>query len=618
MSMARYLTLLLLLAAAFMPVPAGALDNDHDEVIEGCRANVKQEKLSPQKAEECVKTFHDTPSTLVKLREDYPEDAGDTLAYNSALKDYKKIIVSYKDLDLFQHYTRIMDDSPCPLCDLGLGPKPELSFDWAGKYLPANNAADFKFSVRTWEALGPVRTPALEAGGRAKEEWNSQDVLDRYRALSAWAKDMAARIMATPARDYPDRETLARIVPVLQQDVFDEVISKKLTEYLKSAGVKPVKPASPAVPSAASNKVAKAASDAAALKGMSTGQQAGKLDNFFNGTGHRPGEEIDAKKGAAGKYSYKALSPDDISKLGSRLLTQKEDGSLSGPLAAEIKGTKSGNEILAFYKDKGFQNAGTNKLVFGFEPMRKGLFGGWNWGKEDIKLNSELVNDWMKKNKVTPEMLFKGDPARNKHLAGLSEYLAPTLVHESTHQRQTANDKRNGIDLFKYNGKSNSYYQMEKETEAFSMDASFTAEKFASRGKAYANRLDPFDKANMNVLLKQGVDGIRLSNHKAYSDKESLDGHAAKEFVMAKSTAMRLEALQSKAAEAPSSLTAAERTEIESLRQQMGSKFKWYTITMAESVEAEKKINEWRYETQLKLSGKRYIKMKPVPTLLSP
>ncbi|OGR40770.1 MAG: hypothetical protein A2X35_09740 [Elusimicrobia bacterium GWA2_61_42] len=621
--MTRYLKLFLLLplAAAALSAPALALDANYAEIVEGCRANISTDQLSPKKAEECIKTFHDNPAILERLKEDPDQDAAGILAYNSALKDYKKLIISYKDFDLFQQYTRIMDGGTCPLCDLELGPKPERSFDWAGKYLPADKTADFKFSVRSWEALGPVRTPALTAAGRSQAEWNGQEILERYRALATWSRSMAAQIMAIPAKDYPDKTALARIIPVLQDDVFDQTIKTKLDEYIKASGVKPVKTGPSAAAKASKEKVAKTAAAAAALKGMSTDDQAGKLEDFFNGTGHRPADGLDAKTGAKAapkKYAYTPLSPADISNLGPRLLTQKADGSLSGPLAQEIKGTKSGDEILAFYKDKGFKGSGTNTLAFGFEPMSKGLFGGWNWAREDIKLNSELVNDWMKKNKVTPDMLFTGDPDKNKHLAGLSEYLAPTLVHESTHQRQTAKDKREGIDLFKYGSKSNSYYQMEKETEAFSMDASFTAEKYAKRGKAYAERLDSFDKSNMDVFLKQGVDGIRLSNHKAYDTKDSLDGEAAKQFVMAKSTSMRLQALQAKKAENPSSLTAAEKADLEKLKTEMNSKFKWYSVTMSDSVEAEKKINEWREETRLKLSKNRSIKEKPVPTLLSP
>lgn len=214
-----------------------------------------------------------------------------------------------------------------------------------------------------------------------------------------------------------------------------------------------------------------------------------------------------------------------------------------------------------------------------------------------------------------------GNPATNPHLRGLSEYLAPTVVHETTHQRQTASDKRNGIDLFKYKGKSNSYYQMEKETEAFSMDASFTAEKYSKLPKGardkYLARLDPFDKANMEVFQKQGVDGIRLSNHKAYTDKESLDGYASKEFVMAKSTSMRLQALKDKAADDPAALTETERADMQKLDQQMNSKFKWYNITMNDSVAAEDKTNKWRTDINSKISGKRSLKGKPVPTLLS-
>ena len=619
--MTRNLKAFFLIALAAAAISSSALALDNDKVIERCSTNIALDQLSPQVAEECIKYFHDDPSILETLRADSSDSAGDILAYNSALKDYKKTITSYKNLDLYPHFNRIMTQTACPLCKLGLGPEPELSFPWAEKYLPQDKTAEFMYSVKTWDSLGPVRTPALTAQGRAKGEWNSQSMIDRYRALAAWARQTAAQILAIPAATYPDKGSLARVVPVLQEDVFDENLDLKLKEYLKILGLKPIKTAPSAGAKAATDKAAKASSDAAALKGMSTGAQAEQLDSFFNGTGHHPADELDAKKGAASKYAYKEIPKADIAKLGARLLQQNPDGSISGPLAKEIKGTRAGDEILAFYKDKDFQKAGTNKLAFGFEPMRKGLFGGWNWVNEDVKLNSELVNDWMKKNKVTPEQLMAGDPATNPHLRGLSQYLAPTFVHEATHQRQTAGDKRDGIDLFKYKGKSNSYYQMEKETEAFSMDASFSAEKYSKLPKGarekYLDKLDPFDKANMKIFQKQGVDGIRLSNHKSYSDKESLDGYASKEFVMAKSTSMRLEALRAKVSSDPASLTNTEMAELQSLSQEMDSKFKWYSITMRESVDAENKINKWRADINQKISGSRPMG-KPVPTLLSP
>lgn len=620
----NFILALPLYAALLSPLPAQA--KDYDEVVTSCTENIAPDKLSPQKAEECIKDFHDDPSILERFREEKPTEAGEVLAYNSALKDYKKVIVSYKDLALAQQLDRIINKTACPVCDLGLGPQPEDSFDWVGKYLP-QDLRDFRYSVRTWDDLGPVRTPALSADGHTKGGWNAQGVMDRYRSLVVWSRYVVSQTTSVPVAMYPDKAKLAQLVPILKEDVYSEPIKAALDNYLSGSGVTPVKTGPSAASTAAQNKISKTSSDAAALKGMSTGAQAGALDNFFNGTGHHPAGDFTERKGASSgakkPYVYTPLSPTDISNLGPRLLQQGKDGTLSGPLANQIKGTKAGDEILAFYKDKGYQGAGTNKLAFGFEPMRKGLFGGWNWVNEDINLNSELANDWMKKNKVTPAMLMQGDPAKNKHLRGLSEYLAPTFVHEATHQRQTAKDKRDGIDLFKYAGKSNSYYQMEKETEAFSMDASFTAQKYAQikdkkAREAYLDRLDPFDKSNMKVYQKQGVDGIRLSNHKSYSDKESLDGHASKEFVMAKNTSMRLEALQTRAAQDPSSLTPDERTELQDLRQQMGSKFKWYTITMRDSVAAETKMNGWRQDILKQISGKRTIKENPVPTLLSP
>jgi hypothetical protein len=610
--------LLPLAAAALAQAPASA--KDYKDVVDGCRANITREQLSPKKAEECVKDFHDDPAILERLKEESPGEAGDIVAYNSALKDYKKTLISYKDLSLARQYDRIMGgNNACPLCQLGLGPLPEASFRWAEKYLP-DDTPEFKYSARTWDVIGDIRTGMLQEKGWNRNTWNAMELMDRYATLQGIARDVVAVTTGVPVAMYPDKAKLAKLIPVLKEDLFDPQMSVQLDAYLKGAGMKPVK-TGPTPSEKAGVKISKMSGDLGVLKNMGTGEQAAQLNNFFNGTGHRQGDDFafqKAGKAPAKPYVYKALSPDDVTVLGARLLKQGPDGTISGPLATEIKGTKAGDEILAFYKDKKFQKAGTNKLVFGMEPMEKGMFGGWNWYRKDIKLNSELVNDWMQKNHVTPAMLMSGDPATNKHLKGLSEYLAPTFVHEATHQRQTANDKARGIDLFKYCGQSDAFYQMEKETEAFSMDASFTAEKSSRLSKAgrdaYLNRLDPFDKENAEVFLKQGVDGVRLSNHKSYTDKESLDGEASKQFVLAKDTSMRLEVLK---ARNPDSLTAAERAEMQTLRQEMDSKYKWYTYTMDDSVKAETKINLWRLETKRKISGNRTIEAAPVPTLLS-
>lgn len=619
--MSRHLKHLILLPLAvfLLQTPATA---GYEETVQVCLSNLDQSRLSPQIAEDCVRDLHADPSILERLKDEKPEAASNLVAYNSALKDYKKTIASYKDLAFARQYERIMFSQACPLCDMNLGPKPEESFSWVAKYLP-NDLGDFKYSVRTWEALGPVRTPLLSADGRTKESWNAMDVLDRYQALQSWAIYVVAQTTPVPAGVYPDKAQLARLIPVLKEDLFHPALAAQLDAYLAGGNIKPVVIGNPAASKAAKDKISRTSADMAALRGMNTGAQSATLENFFNGTGHRPAGDfqLDKKPGAkkpARPYTYTPLSDDQITALGPRLLAQGADGKVTGALANEIRGTKAGDEILAFYADKKYKSAGTNKLAFGLEPMEEGMFGGWNWVNEDIKINSGLVNDWMKKNKVTPEMLMQGDPAKNKHLRGLSEYLAPTFVHEATHQRQTANDKARGIDLVKAYGKSNSYYQMEKETEAFSMDASFTAEKFAklpkAQRKAYLARLDPFDKKNAETYLKQGVDGVRLSNHKGYAARESLDGEASKQFVMAKSTAQQLEALK---ARDQATLTEFERQELARLQAEMNSRYKWYTYTMQDSVAAEAKINLWRQEIRRKISGNRTIKEGPVPTLLS-
>ena len=334
--------ILLPLAAFLFQTPV--LAADYEEVVQSCLSNLDQSRLSPQKAEECVRDLHEDPAILERLKEEKPEAASNLLAYNSALKDYKKAIVSYVDLDFVRQYERMMSNQACPLCHMNLGPLPEEAFPWVGKYLP-NNLASFKYSVRTWDALGPVRTPLLTENGNTKEDWNSMDLLPRYQALRRWAMYVVSQTTPIPVSVYPDKARLARLIPVLKEDVFDVDVSEQLDAYLAGGKIKPVATGNPGAVKAAKDKVAKTAADLAALKGMSTGAQSSTLDNFFSGTGHRPEGDFQlgkkpgarpAAKPAAKPYTYTPLNPDQITALGPRLLAQGPDGKVTGALANEI------------------------------------------------------------------------------------------------------------------------------------------------------------------------------------------------------------------------------------------------------------------------------------------
>ncbi len=605
----------LLLAQLLAPVFAFAQLTESEQAFAlKCHNNVNTEKkqFSIATAYECLEKLNINDGALLnKLNEQNPEATLDILTYNNALIDLKSIITGNPGREMLPHLERVLEKDVCPLCDMELGPQPEKIFKWVGKEAGAC-LADVKKTVRTWEILGDIRTRSLSSGdyNYDQESWGNKSIKERYSILGDWAAketDKLAAIYGNKAYS-GKRSPDPRLIAVLREDLADgnnrsQLLKLKLLSPGKIGDWKPPAP-SPAEKKA--EELDAASTNVSRLEAQSESDQAAYLSKTFDKTGDNAGGVSETGTGIAaakpGGFVFKELSPEQVSGLSERLVTADDKGNLKGPFADELRGTKAGDEILAFYKDPKYAKTGTNRLNFSFTEQPSGQFGGWSLSSRKINLNSELVNDWMEKNHVTPEQLFEGDPSKNPRIQKLSQYLAPTFVHESTHQRQAAKAAAAGYDyLAFFSGVRTAPYQMEMETEAFSMDSSFMAEHLLKRGPSYADNLDSFDKKNTELFLKEGVEGVRLSNHRNYPGLESLEGSAAKEFSAAASTAKDLKALKAKYKAAPQTLDAAELDQMRDLQASMNSRFKWYAAVYADSAAAEAKINGWREEINSKL-----------------
>ena len=596
----------------------------HDNV------NVEKKQLSAATALECVRKLTDNNGALLtKLRNQSPEmgeAAVDILSFNNALVDLKNIVTKDSGTAMMRHLQRVLEGDPCPLCAMELGPKPEKTFDWVGKEA-GSRLFDIKKSVRTWESLGDIRTKSLSSAdyNYDQERWNAQTIPGRYGSLSEWAAAETDKLVAVYGnKSLSDKKPDPQVIAVLRDDLVAGNKREQLVK-LEKLGTDLGKPGDgkeAAVQSSADKKakeLAAASQNVSGLKNKSESDQAAYLSGTFDQAGLNTG--VVSKTGTAaakpGGFVFKELSPEQVTGLSGRLVAADDKGNLKGPFADELRGTKAGDEILDFYKDPKYAKAGTNRLDFVFTELPKGWFGGWNPASKKMELNSELVNDWMKKNQVTPEQLFEGDSSKNPHLQDLSQYLAPTFVHEATHQRQGAKAAAAGIDYKVYaGGIRTAPYQMEMETEAFAMDNSFMAEHLQKRGPSYANKLDPFDKKNTELFLEQGVEGVRLSNHRNYSHLESLEGSAAKEFAAATSTAKSLRVLEAKYKADPLGMEDSELDRMQALRTSMDNRFKWYTTVCADSAAAEAKINGWRQDINGKLYPSKSVGAEAPPELL--
>jgi len=618
---------------------AAQLTEAEQAFLQKCHDNVNAEKkqLSTVTAKDCVDKLKDE-ALFNKLTEFSPEATADVLAYNNALLDLKSIVSRNSGLEMVQHLQRVLEKASCPLCTMGLGPKPEATFEWVDKEAKGR-LPEVSKAVRTWDALGAVRTKSLSSAdyGHNKGEWNDQLLIDRYKTLVNWAQKETDRLVSVygnrsfwgklmgrkpdPALIAALREdlTLGARYPYLQKLTDLEASLAKMGEEegKKEPGAQTAEEKKAKELAAADSKLKEhEAAHHDAAHDAESGHELFDQGSIHVGEAKPPVPGSGTAGTEKAPFVYKPLSPEQIKNLSGRMLTTDDKGNLSGAIADEMRGTKAGDEIIAFYKDPKYKKDGTNTIAFAFEKQPANQFGGYRPSDKSLNLNSELVNRWMKQNEVTPEQLFEGDPSKNPHLQDLAQYLAPTVVHEATHQRQDAWSNANGINYQLRGTTKWAPYQMEMETEAFSMDGSFMAEKLSKRGATYAAKLDPFDKKNTELFIEKGVDGIRLENHKAYTNLESFQGSAAKEFSQASATAKDLQALQAKYKSAPGTMTQEELDRMKLLRESMNSRFKWYSMVSANSAANETKIDGWRKDIRDKMYPSKSMTTDAPPELL--
>lgn len=616
--MKKLLTALLLTGILFVPAFA-ELDEAESAFIQKCYDNIDKAKkqLSPDTAKECVTKLNAGNAALLgKLRQETAASgnsavASDIISYNNALLDLKNIVTRYQGRDLSASLARVLEQEDCALCDLELGPKPEKMFDWTNEKA-GGRLFEVKKSVRTWEALGDIRVGLLSKPeyGYNKDKWNEQGIEARYQSLSGWAKKEVEKLekyAAMPDKAAGSASYITKMAGLLREDLImdgDEVYVGRLEKLSTEAAKKGDAPVTgtSAKDDEKIKKLSSASEKVAGLNGMSAMAQQDYLNKSFDNLDAAKGGSPKPAAGTAGtagsassaKFKPVPMTEAQAKTLSSRMATVGKDGKLTGYLADEIKGTKAGDEVLSFYNDKKYAKTGYNDLNLKFEEGKgqtANALGWWSAGDKTTRVNTKLVDAYCEKNKITPAQLL----ASEEHMKGVATYVAPNFVHESTHQRQTAWAKSNDLDFLKYKGGVTAApYQMEMETESFSMQAAFSAEKAKKLGPAYLTKISPSHAENAVVFMEDGVDALRVDKHTLYSGIDSQEGSAAREFKSAQAMSQYVAALEQKNRTNPASMTAKEKTNLAYYRGQLDTRYKWYTMVYQKSASDEAKLLAWR------------------------
>jgi len=585
-----------LLLALIISLPAypalAALTAPEQALITECASNIDLSKklLSPETADKCVKGLNaGSPTLLTKYSQDNPEAAANIIGYNSALLDLKEIVVRQDGADGALALTRVLEKSDCALCDLQLGPKPELAFEWVGKYASARDGV-FKKSVRTWDALGNIRTASLSAAPYSKNKggWNSQNILDRYRELAKWAKDETIRLEA--AAKVPGaaaKLNLGALSGILREDleiVGDSASIAKLNAITAAAGVREEAPK----PSTADKKGKDLAAAGGKLSGLNAEGRGEYLNQTFDGTGAFGAGAMAAVKPAAtgtgtktgtaaGTAAKPAITPvkmtaDEEKALGEAMM-RMEKGKPAGYLADVMNQTEAGKRTNAFYSDPKYAKAGSNKLNFGF-TRAEGAFGYWDPDAKVIKINSEVAEEFAAKRGMTVPQMMK-DPAAMKALA---LQVSPVMVHEAEHQNQTARAIASGIDFKKYTNGSTDPYTRAKENLSNTESSKHMIEYCSKNGGAACwKSFHPMHADNAEKFMAGGAEALDALKAPLYPKIDSFEGGTAREFKSAQTYAAQLQALESKARTNPKGMTRAEQQNLRDYRALMDTRFKWYT-----------------------------------------
>jgi hypothetical protein len=515
----RLAAALALLLAGAGPAAAKPLSSVEEQALQRCEAVFKPGPvhLDPTQASVCLKVLARTGTlsgTMAdeRLDPDARARVNRVLMSASALKDLGDVFalqLSSGGLKAALSRRTFCDGA---LLALGLGPSPRPLLDWAARYRPAQ-APLLGLIMRgwSWDAFPDVLRKRLlaEVKGGSRQDWDELCLDRRDFTLRGAAKRAAGDIMAIPAASLNGealaqmRQAASAIRPYLQDEkglVLDEhlrQVERFLTLRKRTAGVGKVKDQS---------KLDEYARRLGAGD-LSLSEHMSFLSAIY-GEDQGKGDASGTYEGSGKKRSSAAGYEDELA---ARLVPEMMD---------EIKGTRSGDRVLAFFKDKRYP-AERREVRLRIRSM-EGDFGAY--GSEGISVSREAIEGWMRERGVSDA----GDIVKDRRLRlELARFLAPTFVHEAVHQEQHAWLEKHGL--------PNRFY-IEREYEAWSVGSVYILEKNASEsargGGDYLQSLHPLMVDRARRLYEDGLTGMRRFVAPAYSSMSSFDDFAAEDFEM--------------------------------------------------------------------------------------
>jgi len=590
-----------LLLALFLTLPAypalAQITEKERTLIKECETNIDPGKklLSPETADKCVKGLNEgaPASLLVRYSNEDAELASILIGNNNALLDLKEIVVKQNGYHGAKALARVMEKSDCALCDMALGPKPEIAFDWVGKYA-SDRLTEVQREVRTWDALGNVRTTSLTSAdyGQNKGSWNGQNIMSRYSELSSWAQKETDKLVAAAGiKGAAGKLDMAGLISVLREDLIfsDDAPYRAKLDALQKTTSEAAATKKPEAPSAADKKAKEMAAAGDRLAALTPDQQeanlAGMYDNAKAGKGGVTpkvgiGGATGTKPGTTPKAPITAvpMTADEEKKLGEAMI-RMEKGKPAGYLAEVMNQTEAGKRTTAFYGDPKYAKAGSNKMDFGF-TREPGVFGYWDPDNKVIRINSEVAEEFAAKRGMTVPQMMK-DKAAMKDLA---LYISPTMVHESEHQNQTARAIAAGTDFKKFSVGSSDPYTRAKENLSNTESAKHMIEYCAKNGGAgcYA-KFNAMHADNAEKFMAGGVEALDTLKAPLYPRIDSFEGGTAREFKAAQTYAAQVKSLENLQRSSPAAMTAQQKKDLAEYRELMNTRFKWYTMSYQEN-----------------------------------
>jgi len=592
------LILSLLLLPAMLPAQQQALSEQESRLLQDCIDNVDLDKklLSPDTAEKCVDGLEGREDLMSRASSAYPK-ATAILLYNNALLGLKKVVARYSESDLGYALVRELEGRDCYSCLLGIGPRPEKLFPWVDRYLPERSVTSRR-ALRTWDALGDSRRSSLQAEGMQQDAWNEQDIKTRYAKLSALAEKDARQLLSVSKKNLLKTPGLVAMVEEIKQDLLVNKprppdaykLRGDLDKLLLDVEVARGEAQKPAGQSAAENKArqlqaAKERLAAARGDAAKKGFLDSAFDNYVPGAAAPPVSLLGAISG-----KYRAIPPEDMKQLSERMLSSK-DGKLTGLIADEMAGTRAGDEITAFYNTP--RASGQNELNFAFEETKENFNGVCYYReKPEIRINEKMVYDYARRHNISPTDILSS----KEHMSGLAAYLAPTFVHEATHQRQETLEREKFPGLRRDAGQ---FRSIERETESFSMGAAFTAEKMQRGAAKYVKYANPYYVRDAELYMEGGVEPLRARKHTfdSYSKAHHVDESATARLLAYSAMNERKAAELKKKRDAdPDSLTPQEKADLARYLEYQKQAYAAAAYRRQKSIADERKLIAWRDE----------------------